>query len=196
MAFIALSMDDILITSLQQGITPAIVVAIYLIVAKLIDIKRENKQITLSSNLINSVNKISKFLDDITSNIINKEKEKCKFAIEDSMFSSAHRITNFISSTIINNHVYANKEIILANIHSTIISEFYNVKSTLSLYKYNGIHPSNYMDIKWVDDVEKCAIDTIYNDELTKEDKILTFSKRITIIFQSYITDIITNINK
>ena len=36
-------------------------------------------------------------------------------------------------------------------------------------------------------------IDVIYNDKLSKEDKIMTFTNKLNIRFQSYITYIINN---
>ena len=39
-----------------------------------------------------------------------------------------------------------------------------------------------------MDIIEKDMIDIIYNEQLSKEDKILSFSNKINIKFQSYIT--------
>ena len=53
---------DILGDALRQGIAPAIVVAIYLIITKIIDSRKENAQIKLSADLPKSINTISNFL--------------------------------------------------------------------------------------------------------------------------------------
>ena len=105
----SLSQMELIEEALAQGITPAIVVAIYLIITKIIDNRKENVQIKLSTELTKSINAISSFLTDITKNIIEKDKDKCKAAIEDTMFSSGMRLINFVSTTIINNHIEANK---------------------------------------------------------------------------------------
>lgn len=174
--------------ALAQGITPAIIVAIYLIITKIIDNKKENIQLKLSAELTKSINSISAFLTDITKNIIDKDKDKCKAAIEDTMFASAMKLTNFVSTTIINNHIEANKETVLANIHNIINTEFYSVYATLSLYKINGVKASDSLNKEWMDIIEKDMIDVIYNNKLGKEDKILSFSNKINFKFQSYIT--------
>ena len=69
---------DILSDALRQGIAPAIVVAIYLIITKIIDNRRESAQIKLSTELTKSINSISDFVIGITKNIISCDKEKCK----------------------------------------------------------------------------------------------------------------------
>ena len=174
--------------ALAQGITPAIVVAIYLIITKIIDNRKENVQIKLSTELTKSINAISSFLTDITKNIIEKDKDKCKAAIEDTMFSSAMRLINFVSTTIINNHIEANKENVIANIHNIVNTEFYSVYATLSLYKINGVKASDALNKDWMEIIEKDMFDIVYNSSLTKEDKILTFTNKINLKFQSYVT--------
>ena len=44
----------------------------------------------------------------ITKNIISCDKEKCKIAIEDSMYSSCMRLIYFMSTTVVNNHININ----------------------------------------------------------------------------------------
>jgi hypothetical protein len=53
---------------------------------------------------------------------------------------------------------------------------------------------SDYLNKEWINDIEKDMIDIIYNNVLSKEDKILTFNNKINIRFQSYITYIINHI--
>ena len=101
---------DILGDAIRQGIAPAIVVAIYLIITKIIDSRKESVQIKLSSDLTKSINTISNFINVLTKNIIEKDKDKCKNAIEDSMYSSAMRLIYFVSTTVVNNHIDSNKE--------------------------------------------------------------------------------------
>lgn len=174
--------------ALAQGITPAIVVAIYLIITKIIDNRKENVQLKLSAELTKSINSISSFLTDITKNIIDKDKDKCKAAIEDTMFSSGMRLINFVSTTIINNHVEANKDTVIANIHNIVNAEFYSVYATLSLYKINGVKASDALNKDWMEIIEKDILDVIYNSKLEKEDKILSFTNKINLKFQSYVT--------
>lgn len=184
----SLSKMELIEEALAQGITPAIVVAIYLIITKIIDNRKENVQIKLSTELTKSINAISSFLTDITKNIIEKDKDKCKAAIEDTMFSSAMRLINFVSTTIINNHIEANKENVIANIHNIVNTEFYSVYATLSLYKINGVKASDALNKDWMEIIEKDMFDIVYNNSLSKEDKILTFTNKINLKFQSYVT--------
>lgn len=177
--------------ALQQGIAPAIVMGLYLVITKFLDNKKEMTQAKLSEKLVTSVTDISSFLNDITKNIIEKDKEKCRVAIEDSMSASASRIINFVISTIVNNHVEINKDNITANVKNIINTEFYTVQATLSMYKINGIHASKYLDKEWMTIVEKDIINAIFNKDTSKEDRICMFQKRITIKFQSYSTLII-----
>ena len=60
---------DIFGQALQQGIAPAIVVAIYLIITKLIDTKKENNNAKLTENLIKSITTISDYIIDIKLNV-------------------------------------------------------------------------------------------------------------------------------
>ena len=182
--------------ALKQGIAPAIVVAIYLIITKALDNKKENIQTKLSIELTKSINVISEFLTDVTKNIIDREKDKCKNAIEDSMFSSGLRLVSFISSTIINNHIDANKVNILANIKSVVNTEYYSIYSTLSMYKINGVTVSDYLDKEWMATIEQDMVDIIYSNLLDKDDKILSFSNKISLKFQTYVTYITNNIVK
>lgn len=187
---------ELLAEAISEGIAPAIVIAVFLIVNKLIDNKKENIKIKLSSDIINCINNINFFINDITENIINKDKNKCQMAIEDAMFAAGLRLSIFVATTIVNNHIETNKENILSNIKNIINSEYYSVYSTLSLYKINNKEVSSYLNKEWMNDVEKDIIDIIYNTNLNKEDKILTFVNKINLRFQTYITYINNNILK
>lgn len=193
-------MEEILEVALSQGIASVIVVAIFLLLYKWLDNKKKsdsekfiNKIGDTLDELSKSLLELSNFVTDITKNVINKDKDKCKAAIEDSMYASAMRLVSFVSTTVINNHIDTNKENILSNIHNIVNSEYYSVFSTLSLYKINGVKPSDYMRKEWMSVIEKSIIEVIYNTVLTKEDKILTFSNKVNIKFSSYITYLSNN---
>lgn len=185
---------DLLDTATKQGFISAVLVIIYLLVIKLIDYKKENAQIKMSENLTKSINNISDFLSDTTKNVLEKNKEKCKIAIHTALESSAFKLVHFTTSTIINNNVNVNKNIVLANIHNIVNAEFYNVFAILSLYTVDGIKASDYLKKDWLDDIEKDIIDIIYSNESNKELKILSFSNKINIKFQSYETYIINHV--
>lgn len=182
---------DAILTSLQQGVAPAILVVIYLLIIKIIDNKKESKQAKISKQLADSVSEISSFIKVMTTDVINKDKDKCKAAIEDSMFASALRLSNFVNDTILHNHIHENKDNVYANIHNIVNSEYYSIYSSLSLYTLNTIKVSDYMKTEWMSELEKDMIDIIYSDKLSDIDKINTFIHKINIRIQSYITYII-----
>ena len=184
---------EALVAAVSQGIIPAIIIAIYLIIIKIIDNKKEKTQTQINTELTKSINIISNFIISLTKNIVYNDKDKCKIAIEDSMFSSGMRLCNFVSTTIINNNVDVNKENVLANIHNIVNAEFYNVYSTLSMYVINDKKVADYLNKQWIEDVEEDMIHIIYNTELSKENKIISFSNKINIRFKSYITYIINH---
>ena len=184
---------DLLSDALAQGITPAIVVVIYLIAVKVIDNKREHIQAKLNSELVSSISKISSFVTDITKNTIQKDKEKCKIAINDSINCSAYALIRFVADTLVNNHIDINKETIIINIKNIVNAEYYNIYTTLNIYEINGIKISELLRKEWIEEVEKAVTDSIYNNVLNKEEKIMSFSNKINLKFQSYITYIINN---
>ena len=61
------------------------------------------------------------------------------------------------------------------------------------MYKIDGAKPSDFMQKQWMADIEKSIIEIIYNASLSKEDKILSFSNKLNIKFQSYIAYITNN---
>ena len=184
---------DILNNAIQQGIAPAIVVAIYLIITKFIDSRKENAQIKINSELTKSINTISNFIITITKNIIEKDKEKCKNAINDSMCAFGMRLINFVSATIVNNHIDTNRANIIANIHNIVNGEYYTMYSALSVYVINDIRVSDVLEKEWMASIEQDMIDIIYGVNLSKEDRILSFNNKINLKLQSYITYVINN---
>ena len=110
---------ELLGEAIQQGIAPAIIVAIYLVIVKLLDIRRDNKQAKLNNELANSINIISSYIENTSKSIIERDKDKCKCAVENSMLASLSKLIQFVSTTLINNHIVDNKENILINIHIT-----------------------------------------------------------------------------
>lgn len=184
---------EILSEALAQGITPAIVVVIYLIAVKVIDNKREHIQAKLNSELISSISNISTFVTDITRNTIQRDKEKCKNTIVDSIECAAYNLIKFVADTLVNNHIDINRDTIITNIKNIVNAEHYNVYTKLNLYEINGEKVSEFLKKEWIDEVEKAVTDSIYNNNLTREEKIMSFSNKINLKFQSYITYVINN---
>lgn len=193
-------MKEIIESALNQGLSSLITISIFLLLYKWLDNKKKTESEKFVSSISDTLDEVSKsllqvstFITDITKNIIDKDKDKCKMAIDDAMVASAMRLTMFVTNTIINNHVQTNKDNILANIHNIVNAEYYTVFSNLSLYKINGIKASDNMKKDWMPSVEKSIIEIVFNDNLSKEDKISSFNNKIDLKFQSYITYITNN---
>lgn len=184
---------EILDSAIKQGIAPAIIVAVYLIIVKIIDNKRNSQQVKLNKTLLDSINNLNNFVISITENILNKDKDKCRSAIKNSIYASCMRIIKFVSETLVNNHIESNKENILFNINKLISAEYYNVYSNLSMYIIDDYRVSELLKKEWMEEVEASIVDIIYNSPLSKEDKITSFNNKINILFESYITYIINN---
>lgn len=178
---------DILSGALAQGLPAGIVVAIYLIIIKIIDARKDRTQLKISNELTEAVNSISNFIAGMTKNIIEKDKEKCKLAIEDTFTASAFRLIQFVQRTLLQNHLDINKESIMIDIHNIANSEYYSIFSTLNLYKINDITVSDYLDKNWIKDIETDLVDVIYNGALNNEEKIINFTNRINLKFDSHI---------
>lgn len=193
-------MKEIIESALNQGLSSLITISIFLLLYKWLDNKKKTeseKFVSSISDILDEVSKsllqVSTFITDITKNIIDKDKDKCKTAIDDAMLASAMRLTIFVTNTVINNHVQTNKDNILANIHNIVNAEFYTVFSSLSLYKINGVKVGDNMKKDWMPSVEKSIIEIVFNNDLSKEDKISSFNNKINLKFQSYITYITNN---
>lgn len=193
-------MKEIIEYALNQGLSSLITISIFLLLYKWLDNKKKTESEKFVSSISNTLDEVSKsllqvstFITDITKNIIDKDKDKCKIAIEDSMLASAMRLTMFVTNTVINNHIHINKDNILANIHNIVNAEFYNVFSSLALYKINRVKASDNMKKDWMPSVEESIIEIVFNDDLSKEDKISSFNNKINLKFQSYITYITNN---
>lgn len=193
-------MKEIIESALNQGLSSLITISIFLLLYKWLDNKKKTESEKFVSSISDTLDEVSKsllqvstFITDITKNIIDKDKDKCKTAIDDAILASAMRLTIFVTNTVINNHVQTNKDNILANIHNIVNAEFYTVFSSLSLYKINGVKVGDNMKKDWMPSVEKSIIEIIFNDNLSKEDKISSFNNKINLKFQSYITYITNN---
>lgn len=187
---------EFIITALGQGLAPGIIVAIYLIVIRIIDTKKEKNKTQVSTELLQSINTISKYIIDNNKNIIDTDKEKCKIAINDSMSNFSLKLIQFVQQTILNNHIDINKENIVQNTHNIVTSEFYTVFSTLSLYIINNKKVSEHLDDSLIKDIETDIIGVIYNNSMTNEDKINSFTNKIDIKLSAQVVHLTNKVLK
>ena len=177
---------EILLESLKLGIAPSIVVAIYLVLNKVIEAKKESKQAKVNINVVESFNKLNNFLDYITKDIIAKESDRRDLAIKNAFDRFENSIVKFSLTTIVNNHIDINKENILDNAKHTILSEFYALQSALALYSPEESNLSTYVKVDWQDEIYKDIIDIIYKEKFTKDQKIYALYNKVNIRVNEY----------
>ena len=177
---------EILLESLKLGIAPSIVVAIYLVLNKVIEARKESKQAKVNINVVESFNKLNNFLDYITKDIIAKESDRRDLAIKNAFDRFENSIVKFSLTTIVNNHIDINKENILDNAKHTILSEFYALQSALALYSPEESNLSTYVKADWQDEIYKDIIDIIYKEKFTKDQKIYALYNKVNIRVNEY----------
>ena len=177
---------EILLESLKLGIAPSIVVAIYLVLNKIIEARKESKQAKVNINVVESFNKLNNFLDYITKDIIAKESDRRDLAIKNAFDRFENSIVKFSLTTIVNNHIDINKENILDNAKHTILSEFYALQSALALYSPEESNLSTYVKVDWQDEIYKDIIDIIYKEKFTKDQKIYALYNKVNIRVNEY----------
>ena len=188
---------EILVDSFKYGLAPAIIVLFYLVVTRILDHRQEVKKIEaqaieakktvkINSELINSFNEIASYLKFVTKDVVELDADKADAAIRSSFRSMDFGLTRFATFTIINNNIQENKAAIIDNIKATVEAEYLNVYNELVLYKDNNIRISEYLDPLWKDEINKIMIDVIFNERLTKEQKIYNINNSIGIDITNY----------
>lgn len=185
-----------LMESLGQGIVPGIIVLIYLLVVKWLEHKKETREEAVTNNIDNRINNLTNHVSDIveslsevsvllrsvTSNIIERDKEKCKFSIELSFGGMAKELCDFAFITIYNNHIDTNSSIIKNNIRTAVNSEYYKVYSVLGLYEFNGKRINEHLLSEWKDEMIEAFEVTLFNDNMDSLSKMNTFRTKINLI--------------
>lgn len=190
---------DILLNTLQQGLAPAIIVLIYLLVVRYFDHKKDlkkqeleaeekKKTIKINTELLDCFNNLNTYLKQITSGIIDKEDDKCDAAIRSSFKALGQSITKFAVFTIISNNVKQNRENILDNIDTTVYSEFASVYNELALYSYNNTKLIDAIKDSWKQELIDDLKSIIFDNNLDKENKIYTIHNKVNVRVNNYIS--------
>lgn len=182
---------DLLGESLKLGITPAVVVAIYLIITKIIDNKKDAKTVRLNGEIVDCFGKLNNFLDYVTKDIINKEADKCDIAIKNAFKASANTIIKNCTYTIISNNIEVNKVFILDNIKHLINTEYSTLYNNLVLYNNNDNKITDYLRPEWKDEMIKLLVDIIYSPGLTKEEKLYNLNNRCNVRINDYCIEVL-----
>ena len=190
---------EILLHTLEQGIAPAIIVLVYLLIVRYFDHKKElNKQeleadekrktIKINSELLDCFNNLNSYLKQITSGVLDKEDDKCDAAIRSSFKAMGQSLAKFAVFTIISNNVKINRENIIDNIDTTVYSEFASVYNELALYSYNNSKLIDAIKDSWKQELINDLKNIIFDDNLDKENKIYTVHNKINLRINNYIS--------
>lgn len=172
-----------LLESLRLGITPGIIVLIYLIIIKVIDTKKESNAVKINKEITECFRKLNSFLDYITKDIFNDTEEKRDYAIKSSFKAFANSIIRHATSIIIANNINNNKENIIENIRYIVDSNYYRLYNLMFLYKLCG-----YIKPEWKTEVNKDIVEIIYNNKFSKEEKLYNINNKINIKIDEYIS--------
>lgn len=173
---------EIIGDAFTQGIVPGIVIAIVYIVEKIISNKKKNPLVD-----------IAQLLSIVTKDIIEKDRERAKAAVDIIFNNEARELAKFVQSTIINNNIDFNKEQIINNAKYLINSVYYNTYSKLNMYRGVDDYLGKYMQERWKDDLYQDMIEIIYNKNIEPVKRILAYNNRIDIRVKDYASYIINN---
>lgn len=185
-----------LVESLGQGIVPGIIVLVYLLVVKWLENKKETREEAVTNNIdkrinnltnqvsdiVESLSEVSMLLRTVTSNIIERDKEKCKFSIELAFSGLAKELSDFAFITIVNNHIDTNSSIIKNNIRTAVNSEYYKVYSVLGLYEYNGKRINEHLKEEWKKELIEALDISLFKDDADGLTKMNTFRTKVNLI--------------
>lgn len=194
--FVVYTGMESLIAGLSQGVIPGLIVLVYLIVVKWLDHKKQIREdnITISmdnringltnhvSDIVESLSEVSLLLKSVTSNIIERDKEKCKFSIELAFSGLAKELSDFAFVTIFNNHIDTNSSIIKNNIRTAVNSEYYKVYSVLGLYEYNGKRINEHLLTEWKAELIEALEISLFKDDADGLNKMNTFRTKVNLI--------------
>lgn len=172
-----------LLESLRLGITPGIIVLIYLIIIKVIDTKKESNAVKINKEITECFRKLNSFLDYITKDIFNDAEEKRDYAIKNSFKTFANSIIRHATSVIIANNIDNNKENIIENIRYIVDSNYRRLYNLMFLYKL-----CDYIKPEWKTEVNEDIVEIIYNNKFSKEEKLYNINNKINIKVDEYIS--------
>lgn len=172
-----------LLESLRLGITPGIIVLVYLIIIKIIDTKKESNAVKLNKEVSDCFRKLNLFLDYITKDILNDAEEKRDYAIKNSFKAFANSIIRHATSVIIANNIDNNKENIIENIRYIVDSNYYRLYNLMFLYKLCG-----FIKPEWKKEINEDVVEIIYNNKFSKEEKLYNINNKINIKVDGYIS--------
>lgn len=179
---------EIIGEALAQGIVPAIIVVVYLVIVKIIDTRKENNQNKVSNELVKSISTISNFLNNITRTIISKDRERCRIIIKLAFDNLEKELFLFVRDTIITNNIDKRHEYIVQSLENTINGEYYQVYNYLSVFEIDGHKVSSYCKESWKLELKESLIAIIFDNNLDKVTKITETQTKLNAVINNYST--------
>lgn len=173
---------DIISEAFKQGLIPGVVIAIVYIVEKLLQAKRKDP-----------LTDIAQLLSIVTKDIIDKDKEKSKLAVEMALSYGAVDYIKFVNTTIVNNNIEVNREQIEYNAKQLVASVYYDVYNKLNVYRGDNEYLSHYMKDEWKEEIYSDMINIIYNSNIDKQHRLTAFNSRLDIRTTKYAAHIINS---
>ena len=189
---------DALFESFKYGLTPAIVIAVYLICVKLFDTKKElksiehqkeesKKTIQINAEIADCFAELNAYLKHVTKDILQYEDDKCTYAIKNSFKALAYTISKFATFTIIANNVHTNRKNIEDNIIAIVSSEFADIYNNLVLYHNDTAPVTSFVKEEWKDELVADLKYIIFDENCTKEDRIYNIHNKMNLKINNYI---------
>ena len=190
---------NILLDALKEGIAPAFIVLLYLIIVRYFDHRKEihkqqaeieekKKSVTINAEVLDCIKNLNTFLQKITVDILKKDDDKCDAAIRSSFKAMGQSLTKFAVFTIISNNIKRNKENIIDNIDTTVYAEFATVYNEIALYSYNNNKLIDAIKESWKQELITDLKNIIFDENLDKENKIYTIHNKINLRINNYIS--------
>lgn len=183
---------DAINNALTQGIVPAIIVAIYLIITKIIDTRKETVQSKMSNDIIESISSISNFLDNVTKNIINKNKDRSRIAIKLAFSDFERELFMFVRDIVITNNLDKRRNYIMQSIDIGVNGMYYNLCNNLSSFEIDGHKINNFCKEQWKDEIKSSILTLIFDENLDKIAKVTEIHVKLKVLIDNY-TIYVTN---
>lgn len=182
-------MESVLIAGIKDGTISTLVVILilsYLIIIRILENKEKGKTGKLTSEVAAAVVKMENLLTIVTEDIIMSDKDKCRVCIDSSLHAMGKHILMYAVQTIAHNNIHANKKSIHDNIRRIVNAEFYKVYMNISMYTINGEKPTKYLKTEWKEELIETMLESIYNETINKEYRILNLSNTLNIKISEY----------
>lgn len=180
----------------------ALMLVIYFFIQRYFDYNKHKNELVVSKELTDtlgnilssikdvsaSMSSISAFLTRFTDSIINKDKDKCRIAIQLSFSSLEKELFLFGRETIIANNIDKKKEYILAAISKIVNAQYYELYSYLSYFEVNNHRVSYLIKEDWKRELEQTMTSIIFDTNLDTVNRINVLETRLSAQIDDYTT--------